>query len=229
VPISLTNFTNGTTMTAATMRANFDAIRTYMNGNIPTTDIDDASIQTRHIKKMESFGSPNRRTTGVSGTIWHRYNTDHLAERSRHTWSMGGERWHESWGNFATIYVPFASTLEISASYWAWFVAPNNGLTNPEQYNGGDVALSMDQSIYEETRRTIFDAGNAVTIAGGGDGGGPILYSARQATVFTMQSVSAGYHDIALNVKVASHVGNEARYGQLFIGARILVVEYYRL
>lgn len=223
----LTAFVNGTVMNAATLTTNIQTIRNWLNGGIATGDIVNGSVKARHLRALEHYlsGTANPRSDGVTGTTLRRAYTSDPAARAYVTPDSHGIG---IWEDVSTCahrwYARDSGIAECVFEFWAWAIQSDE--TTPEAKNICDFRLKLNGTAVTATEITLFDAGSDAT----GTDSGPFSYCARNLPFLFQRSISAGWNNVKLQVKVANQ-GTAAAdipgYCLVIIGARNLHVEYW--
>lgn len=223
----LTAFVNGTVMNAATLTANIQTIRNWLNGGIATGDIVNGSVKARHLRALEHYlsGTANPRSDGVTGTTLRRAYTSDPAARAYVTPDSHGIG---IWEDVSTCahrwYARDSGIAECVFEFWAWAIQSDE--TTPEAKNICDFRLKLNGTAVNATEITLFDAGQDATA----QDSGPFSYCARNLPFLFQRSISAGWNNVKLQVKVANQ-GTAAAdipgYCLVIIGARNLHVEYW--
>jgi hypothetical protein len=223
----LTAFVNGTVMNAATLTANITTIKNWLNGGIATGDIVNGSVKARHLRALEHYlsGTANPRSDGVTGTTLRRAYTSDPAARAYVTPDSHGIG---IWEDVSTCahrwYARDSGIAECVFEFWAWAIQSDE--TTPEAKNICDFRLKLNGTAVTATEITLFDAGQDSTA----QDSGPFSYCARNLPFLFQRSISAGWNNVKLQVKVANQ-GTAAAdipgYCLVIIGARNLHVEYW--
>lgn len=223
----LTAFVDGTVMNAATLTANITTIKNWLNGGIATGDIVNGSVRARHLRALEHYlsGTANPRSDGVTGTTLRRAYTSDPAARAYVTPDSHGIG---IWEDVSTCahrwYARDSGIAECVFEFWAWAIQSDE--TTPEAKNICDFRLKLNGTAVTATEITLFDAGSDSTATDSG----PFSYCARNLPFLFQRSISAGWNNVKLQVKVANQ-GTAAAdipgYCLVIIGARNLHVEYW--
>lgn len=223
----LTAFVNGTVMNAATLTANIQTIRNWLNGGIASGDIVNGSVKARHLRALEHYlsGTANPRSDGVTGTTLRRAYTSDPAARAYVTPDSHGIG---IWEDVSTCahrwYARDSGIAECVFEFWTWAIQSDE--TTPEAKNICDFRLKLNGTAVTATEITLFDAGSDAT----GTDSGPFSYCARNLPFLFQRSISAGWNNVKLQVNVANQ-GTAAAdipgYCLVIIGARNLHVEYW--
>lgn len=223
----LTAFVDGTVMNAATLTANITTIKNWLNGGIASGDIVNGSVKARHLRALEHYlsGTANPRSDGVTGTTLRRsYTSDPAARVYVTPDSHGIGIWEDVSTCAHRWYARDSGIAECVFEFWAWAIQSDE--TTPEAKNICDFRLKLNGTAVTATEITLFDAGSDAT----GTDSGPFSYCARNLPFLFQRSISAGWNNVKLQVKVANQ-GTAAAdipgYCLVIIGARNLHVEYW--
>lgn len=223
----LTAFVDGTVMNAATLTANITTIKNWLNGGIASGDIVNGSVKARHLRALEHYlsGTANPRSDGVTGTTLRRsYTSDPAARVYVTPDSHGIGIWEDVSTCAHRWYARDSGIAECVFEFWAWAIQSDE--TTPEAKNICDFRLKLNGTAVTATEITLFDAGSDATATDSG----PFSYCARNLPFLFQRSISAGWNNVKLQVKVANQ-GTAAAdipgYCLVIIGARNLHVEYW--
>lgn len=220
-------FNNGDVMNAAALRSNINALRAWLAGGIITSDIADASVQTRHLRRLDHYATiENARSTGTSGTTLRGVvDTDPMKRIYATVDSHGDANWTDLAGTQRRIYCPSAGTVEVVVDLWAWAIQSDQ--TTPEAFDAATFRLALGPSGVAASQRTLLDAGHDPAA----NGAGQYAYSARNLPMIFQRNVSAGWNNLRVQVKVADHGSDplldRPKYSLIIIGARNFHVEYW--
>lgn len=85
--VTPSTFSDGTTMVAADVRAEFTAFYDWLNGGVVNADLAAASVETRHAPRIEHYPWPANASVGQFGSVFghmryegmdHRFHTDRI-------------------------------------------------------------------------------------------------------------------------------------------------------
>lgn len=230
--ITIAPVVDGITTSASGMRTKLETIRVFTNRGVVAADLPaTGTFQTRHFKHLESFGSPSTRTVGVSGAIVNRQSDGLPVNRAIYQYDATGDQWANVWAAHGAYTAPEEGDYEVTACVWAWMVKSER--TDPETAydslwgEAAAVRIAVDANGQGQAVRRIWDSGkNLGPTAGGPPGAGYFRYPARQISLVGSGSMSAGRHQIG--VQVFMHSSPTEKIGILYIGARVMSVEFYR-
>lgn len=237
--LSATAFSNGTAMSATTARANLTAIRTWINGGIVIGDITGLGLRAKNFRKMDHVGftgGTNSLAAGIRSSLgpsggYFNYAID--GSPGNRVYLTGDSHDMGAWRDVATmnmrIYLPDAGYVEVEQEWWCW--APQSDRTD---VTGGPEALAqchfrskIGSTDYDSTRRTLYDAAHDSDTT---TQGGQFLYPARNFSIQSQQSVSAGWLNVRLQVNFSAiSLANRGTQALVIVGARSMTVTYDRL
>lgn len=223
--VTLTAVANGDVMSSSIQRSNLTTVRDWLNGGIVTGDIANGALRSRHFRRMDHFGGSNPRSVGVTGTIWNLQVGDARVNRQYAIVDAQGPAvWDDIAGLQIRGYAPISGTIDIVSRGWYWPIRASSATANvlPEATTAADVRLAVGATGVARERR-LWDSGHD-TLAG--DYAGQFLYGARNVVLFHQASVSAGWFDVSVQIKVLSQA-TYAEYGLTIVGSSSLTVEYH--
>lgn len=224
--VTLTPVSNGATMDSSVQRTNMTTVRDWLNGGIVTGDLSNASLRARHFRRMDHYGGINARSIGITGSHWHQFVPNSPIRRQYGIMdAQGNAQWEDVPNIGIRGYAPAAGYIEAVCRVWVWPIRADSGTPQvyPEEYEAADLRLSVSGTGVSHTERRTWDSGhdtNAVVTAG------QYVYGGRDIYMCLLQSQSAGWFDVGLQIKMLDQSGRQY-YGLTIIGSASLHVEFY--
>lgn len=226
--VTVTAFTNGTTMVSADVTANFNAIVSWLNGGIVTSDINVGTLPTRVFRSIESRIDTPANSRGPTGKTT-RFTVDTAPQKRTYaTADSHGDSYEEVATMGTMFYAEDAGNIEVVFEWWTWAIQSDQ--TNPEVIRQGDWRVSLNGVGIDATIRSLHDSGhdsNTGSGAGFSDGG-QFVYPARNFQALFQRPVSAGWNKIALHINCVAYNTARAQQALVIVGARNRHLEYWR-
>lgn len=222
----LTQFTDATTVTAASVRSRLDETQDYLNGGIISTDLRSNTtwVKASMIEKPKFFtsGEASRAIGATRDVYWQNTGAD-LSKAHLLTEDLRSDDWAIVNGCSRRVYVNPArygttANILVRCVYSAYDEGSvTSGTGNIDENEAAVFALSLDGTIKASTRRSIY---SAVT--------GSEWKAARKTHVFAkwLFDVAAGEHDVSLKMYVNDNGSTVARvWNHIWVRSRMFRVD----
>jgi hypothetical protein len=227
--VTVTTFLNDTTMVAADMRANLEALRQFTNRGAVIADFT-GTFRSRNFVRPESYGMPSPRTVMASAVVWGSGETGAVVDRAYATYDSMDTTWRWVPGASRTILVPEAGIAEITVNAWAWHVHseqefPEVGTYDNTLLYAAKMAIRVGGTVQTSTERRVWDAGRQPLT--NYYESGFYRYSAVNRSMSTLVQLAEGEQTVGLVSKMEEMTDTDD-LGRLVIGGRGCIIEFMR-
>lgn len=197
--ITLTyNFSSGASRDGSEVQQNIEDVRDWLGGKGAIADMAAGAASYKCILRPEHYGNPLRASLGVSGDTYGDSAGMQKNDRECFKHEIAGSDFIPCANVSRTVHLERASLIVVSLRYYAWAafdadITPGNDVLGVVAYTRLFVG---DTGAVHTTRRiSIEDNGPS----------SPGLTDKREHSVFHMESLAAGYHDVWLGVNPLDH------------------------
>lgn len=232
--ISLTTFTDGTTVSASAIRDIIQTIEDYVNTGITQSDLGSpgAWVDYSHVYKPDFYGSPSPRTEFQSGDVYYRFAAEGRDNYAIFHADPAVDVWLPVQGLCATVRHPpgASSDFLVMASFWAFTVAGSTGgpVTDSFMQRSARFALFLNDIQIPGTTREIYAIPTDIATASPGPDTlfGRANISLVGKTFLTSPTVNVG---VKIKLDAVTDTGGEPDWKHTFVAARSFVVDTQHL
>jgi hypothetical protein len=226
MPLSLTVFSDGTSISASDIRDRVQDIEEYLNEGIVGADIKDTSpwVDSSKIYKPDFFRSPSPRAEMVSGDTWYRFRADGRENYAIFHPYATVDTWIPIPGASATVRNPLSYSVEayVLTNLYVLTVAGTGYIMLPYDTRSARIELRRDGLQMTGTRREVF-----ATPSSPGS-----IEGRENVSIFGRTTLSPGTHSIEVRIALddvtwdsGMSSGTDPDWKHTFVGVRSLIVD----
>jgi hypothetical protein len=218
VGLSITLFTDTTTILASDIRSKINEIETFVNEGIVQGDLKTSTpwVNTTLVYGPEFYGSPSPRTEMVSGDTWQRFTPRGRENFAIYHGDLTVDTFIPVHGLSATVRNPRDSSVEafVMMAVYAYSQGTESGAYSPYEKRAARLRLQRNDAVVTGTLRKIYAQGSVAARVEG----------AENYSLIAKTTLSPGTHQMSVRISVDDPPAGPD-WKHVFLAARSLVID----
>ena len=227
MPISLTDFNNGDTVSASDVEQRIRSMENFLNGGTSQGDFGTSWIHTDLIVRPEFYGSPAPRAQMVSADSHYRHTMGSI-ENAVIFYEDLSDEYLPVPGLGVSFHLPEAANIYVMCCFRTFEVGAygkdRSPTTELEEKLAAYFRLFVNDSGIGSTERTVYANTDGTGSSSANAGTNDLARKNHSMLYHHTSTLSAGTHNVCVKMKINGDTNSTRKFGRIFVTRRNIIV-----